>query len=142
MALLHRFHAISSPHLLHKFAVQTGHIINKMYVSLAASAEGLGAWLMNPSLPAAVLTSPPFAWSLAVSRAMSIGAWGAFFVLLQQASHVQACFCHLLFLEVCSRHLRCQTCSLASAPLLQLSSAAFANLPLASVAHLSFEFES
>jgi hypothetical protein len=83
-------------------AVQTGHVVNKKYLSLAASAEGLGAWLMNPSLPADVLASPPFAWSLAVSRAMNIGAWAEFFALMQQASHIQACLCHLFFLEVCN----------------------------------------
>jgi hypothetical protein len=55
---------------------------------------------MNPSLSADIITAAPFVWSLAVCASIRQGVWAQFFQLLQQATHVQACFCHLAFLEV------------------------------------------
>lgn len=101
-------------------AVQTGHVVNNGYLSLAASPEGLGAWLLTPRLPAKGLAGPPVAWALAVSRAVDAGAWAEFFALMRQATHTQACFAHLLFLEARRLPHACR-CSLYTASANQTS---------------------
>jgi SAC3/GANP family len=90
--------------------MQSGYVINRIYMDLAASADGLGGWLMSPALSPDVLNSLPFVWALALTGALRRGDWVAFFALLRQATHVQACLAHMLFLEV--RLHRLSTCPL------------------------------
>lgn len=77
-------------------AMQTGGVTdNNTYRDQSAE---LATYLMQ--LSEAVLSTPAVMWALEVSRAVREGNGVAFFRLLQQATYIQSCLCHLLFFEV------------------------------------------
>lgn len=83
-----------------RWTVQSGRVETGAFTDIHQGSQ-LSNWLAQLSLPDEVFTSPPFAWALAATRTARTSTWAQFFALMRQAAHVQACFGHLVLLEVC-----------------------------------------
>lgn len=86
--------------------VQTGAVDQQRYRDLSSE---LTSFL--PQLSEDILASPAVKWALEVSRAVRQSNCAAFFRLLRQATYIQSCICHLIFIEV--RHERLLQTTLA-----------------------------